>query len=230
VSHGNTYESSSTFQSYDYDNSLNLENLRKNMKINLKEVDKDENSIVFEIIGIDAPLANALRRILIAEIPTMAIEKVYIEDNTSIIQDEVLAHRLGLIPIKANPKNYEMVTIRENDEKSEISSNTVIEFKLDVLCTRKNGQLENSIITSKDLKWTPTPEEAEKYPSDHIKPVDDDILIMKLRGGQRIKLSAMCYKILVENIQNGVQLPLPLIDLNQILQLKRKFEETMQFS
>lgn len=33
----------------------------------------------------------------------MAIEKVYIYDNTSIIQDEVLAHRLGLIPIKVDP-------------------------------------------------------------------------------------------------------------------------------
>jgi DNA-directed RNA polymerase I and III subunit RPAC1 len=33
----------------------------------------------------------------------MAIEKVYVMNNTSIIQDEVLAHRLGLIPIKADP-------------------------------------------------------------------------------------------------------------------------------
>lgn len=37
----------------------------------------------------------------------MAIEKVFIYNNTSIIQDEVLAHRLGLIPIKADPKLFE---------------------------------------------------------------------------------------------------------------------------
>jgi DNA-directed RNA polymerase I and III subunit RPAC1 len=55
---------------------------------------------------VDASLANALRRILIAEVPTMAIEQVYIQDNSSIIQDEVLAHRLGLIPIKADPRAF----------------------------------------------------------------------------------------------------------------------------
>lgn len=37
----------------------------------------------------------------------MAIEKVFIYNNTSIIQDEVLAHRLGLVPIKADPRLFE---------------------------------------------------------------------------------------------------------------------------
>jgi DNA-directed RNA polymerase alpha subunit len=37
----------------------------------------------------------------------MAIEKVFIYDNTSIVQDEVLAHRLGLIPIKADPDEFD---------------------------------------------------------------------------------------------------------------------------
>ena len=41
------------------------------------------------------------------QVPTMAIEKVFIFNNTSIIQDEVLAHRLGLIPIKADPRMFE---------------------------------------------------------------------------------------------------------------------------
>ena len=54
---------------------------------------------VFSLVGVDASIANAFRRILIAEVPTLAIEDVYIINNTSIIQDEVLAHRLGLIPL-----------------------------------------------------------------------------------------------------------------------------------
>lgn len=41
------------------------------------------------------------------QVPTMAIEKVFIYNNTSIVQDEVLAHRLGLIPIKADPRLFE---------------------------------------------------------------------------------------------------------------------------
>ena len=66
----------------------------------------------FDLIGVDASLANAFRRILLAEIPTMAIEKVYVYNNTSVIQDEVLAHRLGLIPLKANPNQFKMKSNR----------------------------------------------------------------------------------------------------------------------
>ena len=54
-----------------------------------------DEELVFDLMAVDASLANAFRRILIAEVPTMAIEKVYIQENSSIIQGEVLAHRLG---------------------------------------------------------------------------------------------------------------------------------------
>lgn len=40
----------------------------------------------------------------------MAIERVYVSENTSVIQDEVLSHRLGLIPLKADPREFEMMT------------------------------------------------------------------------------------------------------------------------
>lgn len=52
-------------------------------------------------------LANSLRRIMISEAPTMAIEHVYIVNNTSVIQDEVLSHRLGLIPLKVDPRLFQ---------------------------------------------------------------------------------------------------------------------------
>lgn len=62
------------------------------------------------MVGIDASIANSFRRILLAEVPTMAIEKVHVFNNTSVIQDEVLAHRLGLIPLKANPQLFKFKT------------------------------------------------------------------------------------------------------------------------
>jgi DNA-directed RNA polymerase I and III subunit RPAC1 len=67
----------------------------------------NDEEIVFDLIGAEPPLANALRRILIAEIPTIAIEKVNMWQNTSVIPDENLAHRVGLIPIKADPRLFE---------------------------------------------------------------------------------------------------------------------------
>lgn len=44
------------------------------------------------------------------QLPTMAIEKVLIANNTSIVQDEVLAHRLGLIPIDADPRLFDYLS------------------------------------------------------------------------------------------------------------------------
>lgn len=76
------------------------------------------SAIEFDLVGVDAPIANALRRIMIAEVPTVAIEDVYIWNNTSIMQDEVLAHRIGLVPLKIDPVSM--------DFKREFDANPVI--------------------------------------------------------------------------------------------------------
>ena len=78
---------------------------QKNVKIDI--IRNEENEIEFDLIGVDCSLANAFRRILISEVPTMAIEKVFVQNNTTLFQDEFLAHRLGLIPIKADPRFFE---------------------------------------------------------------------------------------------------------------------------
>lgn len=56
-------------------------------------------SAEFSVSGIDQALSNALRRVMIAEVPTLAIDLVTIESNTTPLFDELLAHRLGLLPI-----------------------------------------------------------------------------------------------------------------------------------
>lgn len=90
--------------------------------------------IELDLIGVDASIANALRRILIAEVPTVAIEHVYIFNNTSIIQDEVLAHRLGLVPIQIDPDR--IVYKNPGDEATE--DNTLV-FTLNIQCSRVQG-------------------------------------------------------------------------------------------
>ena len=53
----------------------------------------------------DVSFANALRRIILVETPTLAIEVVKVIENTSVFHDEFLAHRLGLIPIHSATVN-----------------------------------------------------------------------------------------------------------------------------
>lgn len=67
----------------------------------------EDMEMEFDLIGIKPAIANAFRRLMLSEVPSMAIEKVYVYNNTSIIQDEVLAHRMGLIPLKADPRLFE---------------------------------------------------------------------------------------------------------------------------
>lgn len=43
--------------------------------------------------------ANSLRRAMIADIPTCAIDMVEIQSNTTPLPDEMLAHRLGMVPL-----------------------------------------------------------------------------------------------------------------------------------
>ena len=61
--------------------------------------------------------SNAIRRIMISEVPTYAIEYVDVYENTSSMYDELLAHRLALIPIKGKPlSENEVITFALNKE------------------------------------------------------------------------------------------------------------------
>lgn len=159
------------------------------------------------MIGAEPPLANALRRILIAEIPTIAIEKVEMWQNTSIIPDENLAHRMGLIPLAVDPRLFEFKT---SPTKAYNDANS-LRFKLHVICTKKNPGSKFSVRTvededehynhanvySGDLEWIPIGDQAERFRSQGIpdpKPLHDDILIAKLRPGQEIEMELVCEK------------------------------------
>ncbi len=66
----------------------------------------DENACRFQLGPIYPAFANAIRRAMIGEVPTLAIDDIRIYDNTSALFDEVLAQRIGLIPIKTDLSCY----------------------------------------------------------------------------------------------------------------------------
>ena len=125
------------------DNAWNIDTFRDNFSVTFHK--HEPNDAVFSLVGIDASVANAFRRILLADLPTLAIEDVFIEQNTSVIQDEVLAHRLGLVPLKGNRDGLKWMQWRNKGNEDEgieddprTDFNTVV-LKLQVECTWREG-------------------------------------------------------------------------------------------
>lgn len=155
----------------------------------------------FDLVHIDTLIANAFRRVMIAEVPLVAVEKVFMFMNTSVIQDEVLAHRIGLIPLHVDPDVILWVdkTLPEADQHTE--DNTLV-LSLDVTCTRNphapkgctdpKELYRNAYVYARDLKFDPKGDQLQKFSEAPVVPCDPDILIAKLRPGQEISLLAHC--------------------------------------
>ncbi|KAG9464894.1 hypothetical protein GDO78_019238 [Eleutherodactylus coqui] len=182
-----------------YDDSWDLHRFEKDFRVDVIRMEDDV--LEFDMVGIDAALANAFRRILLAEVPTMAVEKVFVYKNTSIIQDEILAHRLGLIPIRADPRLFEY----RNSEEADGTEIDTLQFELDIRCSRnpkasKDSSdpnelyLDHKVYTS-HMKWLPQGNQTDLFPDmDAPRPVQTDILIAQLRPGQEIHVVMHCVK------------------------------------
>lgn len=124
-------------------------------------LNKSDITLEVKISGVSAQFMNLLRRVLIARVPTIAIDDVIIIENSSIMYDEMLAHRLGLIPLKAD-----IFSLKED---------TIAYFKCDVTAE------QDMIVYSKDL--------IPSDPS--IRPAYDTIPICKLAKGQKLVFEAV---------------------------------------
>ncbi|MFX1232963.1 MAG: DNA-directed RNA polymerase subunit D [Promethearchaeota archaeon] len=76
--------------------------------LNLEVIEQTPHELVFVIEGISIEMVNALRRIILTEIPVMAVDEVIILKNDSPLYDEILAHRIGLIPLKTDLDTYNL--------------------------------------------------------------------------------------------------------------------------
>ena len=176
------------------DHSWSLDKFKQQFEIILTS--KQDNEMEFDLIGIHAAVANALRRVLHVEVPSMAIETVFIITNTSIMDDAMLSQRLGLVPIFANAEKFDFRA--HNEEPTDL--NTLV-FKLQKECVLNpkaskdeidlNIKYLNHTVTSGDLVWNP---QGEQKPEDDIRPFHDDIVLTNLTPGQKIDLELHCQK------------------------------------
>ena len=72
----------------------------------VKVLQETEDTIVLQLEGVDRSYANAVRRFCISEVPSMAIDDIVILENSSVLYDEILAHRLGMIPLRTDLERY----------------------------------------------------------------------------------------------------------------------------
>ncbi len=75
--------------------------------MNIKILKETQEKIVYHISDAELPLVNALRRLILEEVPTIAIDEVTFVKNNSALYDEMIAHRLGLLPLTSDIKSYE---------------------------------------------------------------------------------------------------------------------------
>ncbi len=119
------------------------------MKLKTVNKSKDSLKIRFEVDQSSESFVNTIRRMVIEEVPTLAVEDVEFRQNSSALFDEMLALRVGLIPIKTDLSSYSLPTSPE--DISERSAKCTLELELKVA---KKGVVYAELATSKDPKCT----------------------------------------------------------------------------
>jgi DNA-directed RNA polymerase subunit D len=142
--------------------------------VEIKVLEKDDTSMRLLIRGVDVTYMNALRRLITSEVPCMAIDEIVMIENSSVLQDEIIAHRLGLVPLKTDLESYNLP--EDCPCKSEFGCNLCrVTLALDT--DAKGG---TRTVYSGDM--------VSENPN--IIPVSDKIPILKLAKEQKIKLEA----------------------------------------
>ena len=141
----------------------------------LEIISKDSKKMSVKLKGVPLQYANALRRICLNGVTVFAVDTVDIIENSSVLPDEGLAHRLGLIPLKTDLSRF------NEPSKCDCHSETgCSNCKVMLVLDSGDSDVTRTIFTS-DLSSE----------DDSVKPTADNIPIVQLAPGQKIKLE--CY-------------------------------------
>ncbi|KAF5370612.1 hypothetical protein D9758_001814 [Tetrapyrgos nigripes] len=170
--------------------------------VRIRQLKRDRVNFVLE--NVDLAFANSLRRVMMADLPTVAIDMVEVEMNTTMLPDEFIAHRLGMIPLVSANCDEAMRYTRDCTCTSTSCAYCAIVLKLDVTCSDPvtmdvtSNHLE--ILPIQDYDEHEGGEELTKRSQDFGLPVGKNqpnvppILICKIRKGQELKVRCIARK------------------------------------
>lgn len=123
--------------------------------VEVKKVSEKGNILKLLITGADSVLVNSIRRSALAEVETLAVEDVSIYENSSVMPDEMLAHRLALLPIRTDSKRYKSgdklklmlekegpCTVYSKDIKSTDPKTDVVDKKVPIVKLKKGQKVK----------------------------------------------------------------------------------------
>jgi DNA-directed RNA polymerase subunit D len=140
----------------------------------IKILERDNNHIVIEFNDIPRQYVNAIRRLSISQVPTFAIDDIVILENSSVMHDEAIAHRLGLIPLRTDLERFVMPHLCECKSTLGCSKCKVL------LVLDAESQDKTKVVTSADLISD----------DEVVRPVNNEIPIVSLAPGQKLKFEA----------------------------------------
>jgi DNA-directed RNA polymerase subunit D len=143
-------------------------------KVKIEVLEKNETNLRIIVKDADVPLMNALRRIALAEVPSMAIDEVVMIENSSILQDEIVSHRLGLTPLRTDLEGYNLP--EDCECKSEFGCP---QCRVTLTLDAESKEGTRTVYSGELISDNP-----------EIAPVSDKIPLIKLAKGQKLKLEA----------------------------------------
>lgn len=138
----------------------------------LEILSQDDEKMSVKLKGISLQYANALRRICLNGVPVFAIDTVDIIENSSVLADEGIAHRLGMIPLKTDLTRFVEPSKCECHSESGCSNCRVM-LMIDSGDSDTTRTLTSNELTSED---------------DTVKPTSDKVPIVVMAPGQRLKI------------------------------------------
>ncbi|KAH7821642.1 putative RNA polymerase II core subunit [Monocercomonoides exilis] len=153
------------------------------MSLKISIIEQTKKRLVFLLSGVDVSVANSLRRIILAEVQTMAIDLVEFYSNTSTLPDEFIALRLGLIPL-TSPVDDSAFLTKEDCTCSGNCPRCTVEFTLDVKATDLPVSVYSTDLQSDDDRVTVAQD--DQFPK--------GILLCKLAEHQELVVRAYAKK------------------------------------